>query len=185
MRLKQIKNNWIVAKNKIYSIAYQEISTGENVFEFDLPSKFFTSKDNSEILDGECNVVLRAEKTNNSLTLDIDINGKVKVVCDRCLDEFYIPVTYEGTLIVKFSADKTSGEIDDDGVIVDTDGEITADVFWQNPADEDIDLEQYLYESICLSLPYQKVHPTDERGILMCNEEMLSRFNISDSDEEY
>ena len=45
------------------------------------------------------------------------------------------------------------------------------------PGDE-IDLKQYIYESIVLSLPYQRVHPEGE-----CNPEMLERFRIvSDSE---
>ena len=47
------------------------------------------------------------------------------------------------------------------------------------PGEEQVDLAQYIYESIVLSLPYQRVHPEGE-----CNPEMLERFRIV-SDREF
>ena len=46
-------------------------------------------------------------------------------------------------------------------------------MIWLLPGEESVDLKQYVYESIVLSLPYQRVHPEGE-----CNPEMLERFRI-------
>ena len=46
------------------------------------------------------------------------------------------------------------------------------------PGEDEVDLAQYIYESIVLSLPYQRVHPEGE-----CDPEMLGRFRIV-SDED-
>ena len=45
--------------------------------------------------------------------------------------------------------------------------------------EDEVDLTQYIYESVVLALPYQRVHPDGE-----CNPEMLERFRIV-SDEEF
>ena len=45
-------------------------------------------------------------------------------------------------------------------------------------------LSQYIYESICLSLPYQRVHPVGSDGKSGCDPDMLARFNIV-SEEEF
>ena len=47
------------------------------------------------------------------------------------------------------------------------------------PGEDQVDLKQYIYESIVLSLPYQRVHPEG-----MCNPDMLERFRIV-SDQEF
>ena len=47
------------------------------------------------------------------------------------------------------------------------------------PGEDRVELAQYIYESIVLSLPYQRVHPEGE-----CNPEMLERFRIV-SDREF
>ena len=56
--------------------------------------------------------------------------------------------------------------------------EYDGEVMWLSPADDEVDLTQYVYESIILSLPYQRVHP--EGG---CDAEMMRRFRIVSSEE--
>ena len=52
-------------------------------------------------------------------------------------------------------------------------------IHWLLPMEDEVDLTQYIYESIVLALPYQRVHPDGE-----CNPDMLERFRIV-SDEEF
>jgi uncharacterized metal-binding protein YceD (DUF177 family) len=54
---------------------------------------------------------------------------------------------------------------------------------WVSPAESEINLAQYIYESIVLSLPYSRVHGEDAGGKSLCDEEMLARFSIIDSEE--
>lgn len=75
-----------------------------------------------------------------------------------------MPIHYEGQLLVKFSDE-----------VHEYDGE----VMWLLPMEDEVDLTQYIYESIVLALPYQRVHPDGE-----CNPDMLERFRIV-SDEEF
>ena len=66
--------------------------------------------------------------------------------------------------MVKFSDD-----------IRDYDGE----VMWISPADGEVELAQYIYESIVLAMPYRRVHPDGE-----CNPDMLARFTVADESQE-
>lgn len=50
---------------------------------------------------------------------------------------------------------------------------------WVSPEEEDIDLTQYIYESIILSLPYRRVHPDGE-----CDPDMMARFTAAGSQTE-
>lgn len=75
-----------------------------------------------------------------------------------------MPIDFEGQLVVKFSDE-----------VHEYDGE----VMWMLPGEDRVELAQYIYESIVLSLPYQRVHPEGE-----CNPEMLERFRIV-SDREF
>ena len=49
---------------------------------------------------------------------------------------------------------------------------------WLSPSEDFVDLTQYIYESIVLSLPYQRVHPDGE-----CDLDMLGRFRIVSKQE--
>jgi uncharacterized metal-binding protein YceD (DUF177 family) len=50
---------------------------------------------------------------------------------------------------------------------------------WISPSEDMLDLTQYIYESIVLSLPYRRIH--EEGG---CNPEMLAAFTEL-SEEEF
>ncbi len=154
---------------KKYAIPYKGLSTGRHHFSFKVDHCFFEAFEGSEVQRGEAIVTVEMEKQANMLVLDFRIEGAVEVTCDRCLEEFDMPVSYEGRLVVRFS---------------ETEQESDGEVMWISPAEPELTLGQYIYESIMLSLPYQRVHGTDENGNLLCNPEMLSRFRIV-SEEEF
>ncbi len=56
--------------------------------------------------------------------------------------------------------------------------EYDGDTLWLSPSEDFVDLTQYIYESIVLSLPYQRVHPDGE-----CDPDMLGRFRIVSEQE--
>ena len=118
----------------------------------------------TEIKDGRCEVSVGVDRSEKQLTLDVGITGHVVVECDRCLEDCRVPIDFEGQLVVKFSDE-----------VHEYDGE----VMWMLPGEDRVELAQYIYESIVLSLPYQRVHPEGE-----CNPEMLERFRIV-SDREF
>lgn len=103
------------------------------------------------------------QKAASMLVLDVHLEGEVTVPCDRCLADLVLPVDYDGRLTVKFSDE-----------ITDYDG----DLMWINPADGELNLAQYLYESIVLSLPYRRIHGEDADGNPLCDARMLERFRI-------
>ena len=151
-----------------YILRFKGLSSGAHRFEYVVDDAFFSAFEGSEIDRGRVNVVVDMQKQPNLLTLDFRMMGEVMVACDRCLDEFSMPVAYEGTLLVKFAED-----------LPESDGE----VLWLHPVESEVNLAQYIYESIVLSLPYQRVHPLDAEGRPTCNPEMLERFRIVSGEE--
>lgn len=151
-------------ETKRYTIAYKGLKSGLHDFHFEVDGSLFKAFGSTEIKDGACGVTVVMERGEAMLTLDVTVDGSVVVECDRCLEDCRVPVHYEGQLLVKFSDE-----------VREYDGE----VMWLLPMEDEIDLTQYIYESIVLALPYQRVHPDGE-----CNPEMLKRFRIV-SDAEF
>ena len=147
-----------------YSIAYKGLKNGHHEFRFAVDRSLFEAFENTEIKDGACEVRVDLDRSEAQLTLDVAISGYVVVACDRCLEDCRVPIDFGGQLLVRFSEE-----------VREYDGE----VLWLLPGEERVDLTQYIYESIVLSLPYQRVHPEGE-----CNPEMLERFRIV-SDSEF
>lgn len=131
-------------ETKSFVIAYKGLKPGLHTFRFDVDGGLFAAYENSEIKDGHCRVEVEMMRSEKLLELDIAIAGGVVVACDRCLEDCEVPVDYHGHLAVKFS---------------DEAGDYDGEVLWLSPSEEELDLTQYIYESIVLSLPYQRVHP--------------------------
>ena len=148
---------------KKYSIAFKGLGEGTHRFDMKVDDRFFEAFEGSEIRRGNADVRLTLDKRGNGMALDFDIRGEVAVECDRCLEEFMMPVRYEGTLHVRYS---------------DCERESDGEVMWISPSETELNVAQYIYESICLSLPYQRVHPDDSEGRSTCDPDMLSRFRI-------
>jgi uncharacterized metal-binding protein YceD (DUF177 family) len=98
------------------------------------------------------------------------IEGVVEVACDRCLDNLKINLNSLYTLYGKFGHGTDQEDLD---------------VIWIPDDKHYIDMVPVLYEYINLSLPLKKIHPDNEDGISLCNEEMISRldeFNVNQED---
>ena len=147
-----------------YSIAWKGLKNGRYDFRFEVDGSLFEAFESTEIKDGRCEVSVGVDRSEKQLTLDVGITGHVVVACDRCLEDCRIPVDFEGRLMVRFSEEEH---------------EYDGEVLWLVPGEDEVDLAQYIYESIVLSLPYQRVHPEGE-----CDPDMLGRFRIV-SDEEF
>ncbi len=141
-----------------YTIVFGGLKNGRHEFRFTVDKSLFEEFENSEIKDGACDVVVELDRAETQLTLGISISGYVVVACDRCLEDCRIPIDFAGELLVKFSEEAH---------------EYDGEVIWLLPGEDRVDLTQYIYESIVLALPYQRVHPEGA-----CNPEMLERFRI-------
>lgn len=152
-----------------YSIAYKELSIGTYHISMQIDNTLFQLFENSQMTSGEGSVEIELSKSALMLSLEIEINAKVGVECDRCLDEVYIPIEYKSSLAVHFS--ETVEECD-------------GDTMWLSPEEDQLSLAHYIYESLYLSLPYQRIHPEDSSdGSLGCNADMLAHFTVVTEEE--
>lgn len=155
-----------------YKINYHTLGEGKHNISFRIDSQVFTSVEDGEIRGGDCVADIVLVKGLSVLKLDVKINGTVLVDCDRCLEEVSVPIEFSGVLIVK-----VTNEVKDSEYLIDDKAE---DTLLINPSIEELDLESYLYDSVLLSLPIQRIHPVDENGESGCNPDMLSRFTITE-----
>ncbi len=159
-----------------YTIAFRGLKEGAHTWEWRVDGDFWKAHPEGGIIGGEVDVTATLEMgaasarggATGAMRLEVAMEGSVTVPCDRCLENCDLPVSYRGKLAVKVA----QGEQPFDG-----------DVLWINPGDTNIDLEQYIYESIVLSLPLQRVHPEDVHGQPLCNPAMLERFKIVTEEE--
>jgi uncharacterized protein len=145
-----------------YIIRFKGLSEGIHSISFNVDSKFFAEFAEIEARDGNLQVLVTLNKKPDFMVLDINIKGTLLVQCDRCLEYFDYNVDYKDSLLVKFS-DNTTTQSDE--------------VIILHPNDSELDLKQYIYEYISLSIPYRKVHPETKDGISLCKKEMIDKIH--------
>lgn len=148
---------------KEYIIQFVGLSVGEHLYDFHISDKFFESLDYSEIKQGDINVKLTLLKQSSMMILHFEISGTVKINCDRCTAEYDLPLEGNYKLIVKVGGSDTGNE--DDDIIT-----VAAN-------EHELDLSQYLYEYIALSLPIKRAHPDNAKGETTCDKKMLKKLN--------
>ena len=136
-------------------------------YQYQLDNEFFLDLDAPEVQKGQVNVILKVRKTSGVYQLDFQTEGKVIVICDRCLDEMEQPIETEDRLKVKLGSEYS--EVDDMVIVPEEEGYIN--VAW------------FIYEFIALSIPMKHVHAPGE-----CNKDMVSKLSkhlrVSGDDED-
>lgn len=145
---------------KNYTIDFQGLSVGEHHFSFDVSNDLFRLWSESPIENGSGKIEIDLLRHANFMELNVSIVGQVELECDRCADRYSQPIDFQGDVVVKISEKVDSEELDDD-------------IIWLSPSDQHLDLSQWLYESVLLSLPLQRVHARRED----CNKEVLKYIN--------
>lgn len=157
-------NALIVGKFDTYTIQLKAMSIGESEIEYHLTNEFFQLIGEEEIQKGDITVKVRVAKTSKQSELNFQLDGKVIIPCDRCLEEMDQPIHTTGHLIVRMGK-----EFKDDGddIVVVPEEQGVINVSW------------FMYEFVALAIPVKHVHPYG-----MCNKNMSTKLreHIVDSD---
>ncbi len=149
-----------------YTIPFKGLKEGKHDFNFVVDNSFFEQFESSEVKKGLVNIQVELIKHSLFLELQFDINGKITVDCDRCLEPFVTRITHQAMLYIRF-------------------GEITLeqsdDLLILANSENEVQLDQLIYEYIHLALPIQRIHPEID-GMSGCNPEMMEKLNAYDAD---
>ncbi len=144
-----------------YEIPFYGLKEGMYEYDFDVKSEFFEYFNHPDFRNGKLKAKVLLHRKPQLLELSFIIHGSIKLICDRCLDEFMNPVDTDGKLYVRFG--NNFEELDDNIIVI--------------PIEEKrINIAQYIYEFIVLSLPVKRIHPVKENGKSDCNPEMLRKI---------
>jgi uncharacterized metal-binding protein YceD (DUF177 family) len=153
-----------------YLVQFKGLAVGQHVFSFDVDKAFFDEFEGGEISNGRLSVEVILNRLSNMIELDFFIEGDVEVKCDRCLEVLTIPTEFEGKLVVRISDSIDESEVSDE-------------IWYVSSNEHELSLAQYIYESICLSLPLQRYHGILGTSTDDCDSEMLERLQTLSLDE--
>ncbi len=146
-------------KTKEYLIPFIGLKIGKHQFEYQINNAFFEIFDYQEFNNSNIKVNVTFEKKSTIMELSFKHKGTVNVPCDMTNEEFDLPIKGKMNLIVRF------GEVfnnDNEELLILPHGEFQ------------IDIAQYIYEMIVLSVPLRRIHPGIKDGSL--NTEALAKL---------
>lgn len=130
---------------KEYDIPITSLKAGVHTFSYDVTQElmdYFGYEDHWD--DAKVRVDVILEKRGSVMRLDIDIKGDIRTWCDVTDEEFRLPIKSSDSFTVKVQEIPT----DDDQVIV------------LSPLDTVLNVGQYIYEVIVLSVPQKRYCPS-------------------------
>ena len=143
-----------------FLIPFAGLKLGKHQFEYQINKAFFDSFDYDDFESATIKVSVVFEKKHTMLELNIKHNGTVYVPCDLTNEMFDLPIKGKGRLIVQFGEAYND---DNDELLILPHGE------------HQINISQFIYEMIVLSIPLRRVHPGVKDGTL--NTESLQKLN--------
>ena len=151
--------------NREYEIAWQGLKPGPHTYVYDIDDRFMEERNADEsFAEWDVKITLVFDKHESFFMLKFDVDGEVIVPCDRCGDDFKLRLWDEFNLVVKLLGEDAE-QIDEED-----------DVVFIPRSETVLDISNWLYEFVMLSVPLQHIHPDKEDGSSGCNQQGLESF---------
>ena len=151
----------------MYEIAFVGLKPGIHEFNYELNHDFFKEKGGDTVEEISANVKLVLEKNSGFMLLKFIVGGNAAVNCDRCGNPLKVDLWDEFSMVVKLTDEPQKAN----------DEEEDADVFYIAKSESHIDVSDWLYEFVMLSIPMQHICGNDTNGDTLCNKDVIKRLN--------
>lgn len=150
-------------RNREFELAWQGLRPGEHQFSFDLDDRFIAELEREpEFTHLQAQVRVTLDKKSNFFLCHFDIDGTLRLPCDRCGDDFDLQLWDEFDLVIKLTDAENAERWEDE-----------ADVVFIPRSETVIDLRTWIYDYIVLSIPLQRIHPDLPSGESGCNPQAI------------
>jgi len=143
-----------------YLIPFLGLKLGKHQFEFQINKTFFDYFEFDEFENADVKVSLMLEKKSTMMELHFKHKGTVYVPCDVTGEMFDLPIKGKLRVVVQFGEAFNN---DNEELLILPHGE------------HQVDVSQYIYEMIALSVPIKRVHPGIKDGTLQSD--VLDKLN--------
>ncbi|GGH37461.1 DNA-binding protein [Mangrovimonas yunxiaonensis] len=152
---------------KEFTIQFVGLKLGKHQFEYKIGNQFFEHFEYDEFNDSNVKVAVELEKKTTLLELNFTFSGSVNVNCDLTNEPYNQPISNTFNLVVKFGQEYNNDETD---MLIIPHGEY------------EINIQQYIYELIVLSVPSKRIHPGVEDGTL--NSAILEKLDALSPEQQ-
>lgn len=129
---------------KAFSVNIIGLSNKAHQFDYEFGSAFFEKYGKDLVSDGHFSASVVLDKHETFIEAEFKIKGEAKLICDRSLEPFDFPINIDNRIMFKYGEEEA--ELSDEIIIISRDR-------------VSLEVGQYLYEFISLSIPIKKIHP--------------------------
>ena len=141
-----------MSNRREFEIAFVGLKPGVHEFNYEITDRFFEEFNEQDFRNTQAQVKLYLEKGNNFMMLKFEVGGKAEVSCDRCSNEFPFQLFDEFNMTVKMTEDpEMMNEQEED-----------PDVYYISRGESHLDVKNWIYEFINLSIPMQRTCEFEE-----------------------
>ncbi len=151
---------------KDFEISFAGLKLGEHQFDFQIGEPFFEAFNYQDFEKAELRGEMQMLKRETQMALQLRLEGRVWVPCDLTNEKFWLDLSAEAELMVKF------GEEFDDS---------EEDLLILPHGAHRFNIAQYFYEMAVLARPLKIVHPDVEAG--KKGQEILDRLEALSPEE--
>ncbi|HAN65449.1 MAG TPA: DUF177 domain-containing protein [Chitinophagaceae bacterium] len=155
-----------MANKRQFEIPFVGLKPGNHQFEYDLDDKFFVEKGAIDFANAKAHVKLNLEKHSGFMLLKFEVGGHAEVTCDRCGNPLKLDLWDEFNMLVKLVENpEEMNETEED-----------PDVVYISRHESHIDVSDWIYDFVMLSVPMQRMCSESEMGGPQCNLEVLQKL---------
>ncbi|MFM9911233.1 MAG: YceD family protein [Chitinophagaceae bacterium] len=155
---------------RTFDIAFVGLKPGIHEFEYDIADKFFLEYGDQEFKNCIAKVKLSLNRENGFMLLKFEVGGKLELNCDRCGNHLPLNLWDEFNIVVKIAEDPDAKNTEEED----------PDVYYISRGESHINVSDWIYEFINLSIPMQRRCSEEEIGGTYCNKEVLEMLKNMD-----
>ncbi|MCR6720352.1 MAG: DUF177 domain-containing protein [Chitinophagaceae bacterium] len=160
-----------------YEIAFVGLKPGVHEYNYEIGDKFFEAFQQQDFKNCKAQVKLSLDKKSSFMLLKFEVGGILEVTCDRCNNPLPFDLWDEFTVTVKM--------VEDPELM--NDQEEDPDVYYIGRGESHLDVANWIYEFINLSIPMQKVCQFEKMDGPHCNKkafDVLKKLELSEEEEK-
>jgi len=157
-----------------FEIAFVGLKPGIHEFGYQIADQFFEEYQQQDFRNCHANVKLTLDKKAGFMLLKFAIGGSLEVNCDRCNNSLPLELWEDFNLTVKM--------VDEPDIL--NEQEEDPDVYYISKGENHIDVSNWIYEFINLSLPMHKTCNFEKMDGPYCNPAALDVLKNQDNAKE-
>jgi uncharacterized metal-binding protein YceD (DUF177 family) len=157
-----------------FEIPFVGLKPGIHEYNYEITDRFFEAFQQQDFHHCKANVKLSLDKKTGFMLLKFEIGGSLEVICDRCNNKLPLELWDEFNITVKMVEEpELMNDQEDD-----------PDVYYISRGESHVDVANWIYEFINLSIPMQKVCSYEKMDGPHCNATALDVLKKMEPEDE-